>query len=111
MGVAVTTKIQEAYAEDTVDLTALLVSVGDTLNTELGTVEGADSVARATLLVNMATAMVKNTASSEKTEGMTSIVSILTSVVEIIKEGEVSDTTDVGGATVAMCQNIQEAYD
>merc|ERR1712106_1038215 len=111
MGVAVTTKIQEAYAEDTVDLTALLVSVGDTLNTELGTVEGADSVARATLLVNMATAMVKNTASSEKTEGMTSIVTILTSVVEIIKEGEVSDTTDVGSATIAMCQNIQEAYD
>merc|ERR1712106_618167 len=110
MGVAVTTKIQEAYAEDTVDLTALLVSVGDTLNTELGTVEGAESVARATLLVNMATAMVKNTASSEKTEGMTSIVTILTSVVEIIKEGKVSDTTDVGGATIAMCQNIQEAY-
>merc|ERR1719495_2518059 len=108
--VAVTKNIQEAYAKDTVDLTALLVTVGTTLDTELGSTMGSESVARGTLLVNMASAMVENTESSERTEGMTTIVTILTSVVDVIKEGEVSSDTDVGGLTVELCKNMGDAY-
>jgi len=108
--VAVVTKIQEEYAKETMDLTGLLVTIGETVNSELGSSMGSESVSRGVLLVNVAKSMVDNIDSSDKTEGMTAIVKILSSALDVIKEGSVSSSTDIGSLTIMMCRNVQEAF-